>query len=89
MGNIERWACPQHPGEKVKFNGGRLWCLQCRRELPDAIKVVILPAADYRGAVDALRDLADAAHRDRMGSPLPYEEWRLRYDTALTIAGGR
>jgi hypothetical protein len=51
MAVIERWVCPRHRGQKVKFNGGRLWCLTCKRELPDAVKVVIVPEADWRGAV--------------------------------------
>lgn len=34
-----------------------------------------------------LRDLMDAADRDRQGAPLPYEEWRIRYDEARRLVG--
>lgn len=57
----ERWACPRHPDRLVRFNGGRLWCQVCKRELPDAIKVVTVPEADWRGAVEALREAIEAA----------------------------
>lgn len=34
------WRCPKHLEDTPKFNGGRLWCLHCKRELPDAVEVM-------------------------------------------------
>jgi hypothetical protein len=81
MAVIERWACPQHPGEKVKFNGGALWCLSCRRALPDAIKVVVVPAADWEGAVVAFEDfIAEVAAPTGRLRLAKHDEGRLLYE---------
>lgn len=55
--------------------GADLLCGSCR----DGATIADLKAC--------LRDLMDAADRDRQGSPLPYEEWRIRYDEARRLAG--
>jgi hypothetical protein len=90
---VEHWACPRHPDTfaRVKWNGGALWCHECKRDIPDAIKVVVVLAEQHAGAVEELRALlhaADEEARSQFEPPDRLREAILRADAWLTANGG-
>jgi hypothetical protein len=87
---IAHWACPEHPDQANTYYSMDAVGWRCNVCDEEAVRVDVVPAEQLRGAVEALRLIADPPMGDDYTAPREYAEWlRDQARRALADLGGQ